>query len=467
MCYQPIFHCLLWALMCAGCVAPEASLPPTTQTPSALPTPSPTRVAPTNWASPPATTTPTLPTQTTWESEAVVPPRTPFPMSAEPLRAALQRLGRPAFLLISGYDQLILTNPSSTQALWLTRDSTLCDPKNTSFQQWGEWSPDGRYLAITCGDPIHFEQPTSMLLDMSAGTFQRLKYCVESWSPDGKRLLVSYSKPTGAADKTIFELGVTTIADEKVTPIISFSDNLNIHTAWSPNSEQIAVVGPTEAGADPKLALFIVNSDGSGTRRLRQLEAVDHFYGANRPLIWSRNGSWLLVSRTRKLSDTYPQEMLKVDAQTGAVETLPSTDYRSQSSIRWSPDGAFFFVPEVPQGATNPLQWSLYRVDGTLVRHISSDARHDIDIAWLPDSRSYILAAVRPEYGLVVIRASIDGAEREIAGYPNAGPGNPALAVSPDGSALAVAAPGDYIHILDIDGNTLAELRGRIGSWRP
>ena len=480
--------CLLCLALCAGCGAPEAAQPLATTTPTAAaPMPTQRSAAPTiTWTSSPATLTPIPPsTETVGPTETAEPTRTPIPTPAEPLRTALRRLGDAAFLFVAGYNQLVLTNSQGDQAIWIANDPNICDPDNSSFEQRGSWSPNGRYLAIFCGDPIYRELARTVIFDTRTGRARSIdateapQQFVETyplaWSPDSTKLLVSTTGLTtdGAVAPKGSRVLVADAATGSLQALIGLGDfdnwyGYNSAAAWSPDGKRIAVIGPGEPGNDARPALFVVNADGSGTRRLRQVEAVDQFYGLDRAIFWSSDSSWLLVARTLHLSNnTYPKELLKVDARTSAVEVLSSNDHRKNLSAKWSPDGSLFLLQEAPPGATNPFQWSLYRADGTLVRHISSDARHDIDIAWLPDSRSYVLAAVRPEYGLVVIRADIDGAEREIAAYPNAGPGNPALAVSPDGTAIAVAAPGDYIHILGADGHTLAELRGRIGSWRP
>ena len=138
---------------------------------------------------------------------------------------------------------------------------------------------------------------------------------------------------------------------------------------------------------------------------------------------------------------------------TGSVRSV-----QSDSPLRWSPDGKWYL-------AGQKRHWSLYKADGTLVRSVTPPTgRTDAEVAWLPDSQRFVIAAERPERVEVIV-AGVTGQETIIAGYPRAVIEGPPLVVAPDGSLLALTMSGRQIVILDLHGHERGRMRGTFQGW--
>ncbi len=143
---------------------------------------------------------------------------------------------------------------------------------------WYTWSPDGRTIAY-----VDWDSKTVGIVN-AAGGGKRLivtslgvpfsqhqdTVTVSDWSPDGRRLLLAaYSKN---------DPGGTYVYDFR-TGKLRVLKRQSSDGCWSPDGKKILVGGTN--------GIYLINPDGSGTRRLR---------GPVDSLSWSPDGTKILVS---------------------------------------------------------------------------------------------------------------------------------------------------------------------------
>jgi TolB protein len=154
------------------------------------------------------------------------------------------------------------------------------------------WSPDGRailFTAVPPGQPPSASGwPYSDVYVMNAdGSGQRnLTHTPgggegdPSWSPDGQHIAFTRTGPPG--ELRIVVMNADGSAKHAVTPTSIHTGDAGITAAWSPDGRRIAF--------DDHYAIYVLNADGSGLRRLAQ----NATFGS-----WSPDGRKLIFVRLR------------------------------------------------------------------------------------------------------------------------------------------------------------------------
>jgi TolB protein len=154
------------------------------------------------------------------------------------------------------------------------------------------WSPDGRailFTAVPPGQPPSASGwPYSDVYVMNAdGSGQRnLTHTPgggegdPSWSPDGQHIAFTRTGPPG--ELRIVVMNADGSAKHAVTPTSIHTGDAGITAAWSPDGRRIAF--------DDHYAIYVLNADGSGLRRLAQ----NATFGS-----WSPDGRKLVFVRLR------------------------------------------------------------------------------------------------------------------------------------------------------------------------
>lgn len=448
----------------AGCAtAPQTVISPTNVTvQSPLPFAVPTRVPlPTFQAT--STTAPIIvpsrqpiaPIQPTLVPQATL---VPLVTPAMPLNQAIHQYTGDALLYTRPDRFLMLTDPSAHQPLWLT--AGICNLENGSTEQGGEWSVDGRYLAVTCNQAPNSDLIQTSILDTFTGKVQPIPLqdaTSDSWSPVHPQVLIRQFNGDGV------DWYVVNARTQKITQLVKGSDQ-NAAAAWSPDGMHIAITGYRMGQLD---AVTLLDNNGS---HVRQLSVADDrsATGLLGPISWSSDGTFLLLNRQRNPSPhIYTYQALRLDVGTGQSQILVDSSL-AVLEFHWSPDGAWFVMGQPGQPSSHLGRWSLYDADGTLLHAISTNSqRDDIAIRWLPNSQLFVIMAVRLNVGVEIITSDLQSNETVIARYPNNGPGFPALAIAPSGAFLAVYLSGQGITILNVAGQEQALMSGRINAWRP
>jgi len=420
-----------------------------------------------------------VPTSTTpWPTPTATPTPVPEPTvelpptPALPLDQALGQLKGNMLLFTNRRGFLVLTD--GQRELWLTADDTTCGHLGGD-SEWGEWSADGRFLAITCAS----QSPGLAILDVQTGRSRRLN--VESaepillrftagWSPTADTLLIV----SGVDGKSRVSTVDAAINDgpEHVLFEMDAGDSMYLHPAWSPDGSQVAIyTGNGAHGIRGTRELFLVSADGANRRRFMPTVAGDQCGQVE----WSRDARFIFIAMGK--GDYCTQ----VAADTGA-ETYMVYGFGDRSP-HWSPDGTKYVVKERPPDqaagadAIAPVasiqRWSLRRANGTQIREFpDTPERELVDVAWLPDSQRLAMLARHADAKIDVIVVDKDGRQATIAAYPGYDIAD-RLAVAPDGTL--VIGIGTYVAmnssfrvvIMDPQGHMSAEFDGQIVGWRP
>lgn len=250
---------------------------------------------------------------------------------------------------------------------------------------------------------------------------------------------------TRDGDYAIFEMNADGGAQTRLTPRESTGASsparlfFQVEPAWSPDASQIAF----SSGRSGTFDLFVMDADGTGTRRLTSGKQDD-----SHPT-WSSDGGRLAFERD---GDIY---VIGVDGS--GLRRISDTTVEEREPS-WSPDGtSIAFVRRTPGTAVREL-W-LMRPDGSGRRAVTS---HDATVAtpsWSPDSTRVVYASNRDDvYALFTI--GLDGKGlRSVAPTasdnfePSWSPAGDTIAYFEDGAIYAVELGGGAVEKLTDSAN--------------
>jgi Tol biopolymer transport system component len=221
--------------------------------------------------------------------------------------------------------------------------------------------------------------------------------------------------------------------------------------SWSPDGERLAFLSGHLGGAatSSNLFLFVINSDGSGKKRLARCGNCDWWQN----LSWSPDSKWIAFAAEDGL------RIARVTAGTQRLLTPWGT------TPAWSPDGsriAYGFLDSV---------YSI-RPDGSDMLRLAGAGGQVGAPSWSPDATKIVFDASDAIYML-----DSDGKNLRVlaAGPPASGPGTPSW--SPDGRHILFfntpRIPGGFtaeIWLMKPDGSERQRLyhsRCCVGTWYP
>jgi Tol biopolymer transport system component len=133
------------------------------------------------------------------------------------------------------------------------------------------WSPDGRKIAFhTQGNN---QQGQSYIIDIDDSD-QKVKPLltsqdvVESWSPDGQRILFTSTRDGGRYNE-IYVMNIDGSNQKRLTD----NDAIEIYPNWSPNAQYITYASNREGNLD----IYVMDADGNNRMQLTNEPADDNY----------------------------------------------------------------------------------------------------------------------------------------------------------------------------------------------
>lgn len=280
-------------------------------------------------------------------------------------------------------------------------------PPNGTEDAFPDWAPDGSRIAFERVPPTGALSIWSVAADGSA--LRRLSpYCPPgggipkcsaddanpAYSPDGKHILFQRLsgavRPKGAIvddAKAIYKIAlvVTDPRGRNARTLVWFGPYRGDpeFAAWSPDGKRVVFNEKNENGRRAKRAgraLYVVNADGSGLRRLtppsvRPGDKID----------WSPDGSTILF-RTHPGDDASGLGANLYTIHPDGTGLLQLTHFASTQRVdmgSYSPDGTSIIFP-TSAGAVGPGLPDLYvmNVDGTNMRQITRTRNFEASPDW-------------------------------------------------------------------------------------
>lgn len=241
--------------------------------------------------------------------------------------------------------------------------------------------------------PAVYQVPDVYLIDSDGSGERRLTFSkagefsrTPSVSPDGQRVVFQGKREPGGEG-----LFVLTCADDHLTRVTPAGIARPGGPTWSPDGRQIAF--------DQEGAIFIINADGSGVRKIAGLPNPSS--GPS----WAPDGTRIAFTAMGDVT----WEIFEVELRSGRVRQLtPALDANTASQApAWSPDGKRIALDRVVDG-----NFDIYVMDadGTNIVRLTTDAAVDARPAWSPDGKSIVFHSTRarPAGGAADDRSFLD-----------------------------------------------------------
>ncbi len=314
------------------------------------------------------------------------------------------------------------TKNNYRRAIWLAAPDGTCKQFTAGTHQdhTPRWSPDGKMLAFvsTRSD----DKPQIYLIPVDGGEAQPLTSMPNgatepAWSPDGTR--IAFLSRVHEEERAREDAG-----EEELPPADPWEAKRRKEEQEHEEAERVdpRVINrlPYRSGTSfldgRRSHIYIIETEGDD-RKPRRLTDGDVDFDAP---AWTADGQAILSHTTRDPQmDTLflYQDLVRIDAETGAMERLTQDDGFSNYTPRSSPDGQWIAYTRMPE--ERPLGWgprlTVMPANGT-----SADAR-DLsvildrpieDFRWSPDSQS-IYFNIKDRGDTHLYRIGIDSGEAE------------------------------------------------------
>lgn len=191
--------------------------------------------------------------------------------------------------LYSPYDAIYVVTADGSRTFKVNDVVTL-----SGFSPSLAWSPDATQIAYTEIINVGGTQGI-FVMDINGDNRRRVSEengnaFAPSWSPDGTRIIYSWSPVANA------EIWLTNISDVQMTGAVSEPVRLtedyrmDSQPAWSPDGSRIAFM----SGRDNNSEIYVMDADGSNLINLSQHEAIDSMPS------WSSDGQWIAFTSNRE-----------------------------------------------------------------------------------------------------------------------------------------------------------------------
>ena len=209
------------------------------------------------------------------------------------------------------------------------------------------------------------------------------------WSPDGSRIVFDRTYDCAASldlCSAIWVVNADGSGEKRLTSANAKSVVSAVAPTWSPDGRRIAYVLLNDRGGH----LWVMDADGSAQRRVTRV-------GDAEEPAWAPDG--------RRLAFSHDGDLVVLDLNTGALLRLTRTPALFESFPDWSPDGeqiAYELNDESPPGQQPNQEYDAYvmRADGSGARRLSRPGDVDAHPVWSPDGEFIAYGSdVAPEIG--------------------------------------------------------------------
>jgi len=251
------------------------------------------------------------------------------------------------------------------------------------FSGGPRWSPDGSQVSLLAPCTDGEENCAATIVDPDTGTFRQFKFpdpdletnCGFGWSPDGTRLTCEGFGVTDPSRNGIYTIRASDGRD--LRRITSNPDGDDIPGDYSPDGNRLVFsrIDPSRP-AKANVALFVVNIDGTGPRRITPW-GLPFFEDGGR---WSPDGNTILFDDQKSLFVVHPDGsgLAKLPLVTRSFSRLQNPD--------WSPDGTKIVVSLFTATSPGTEQAGIYtaNADGSDLQQVTSSPTFDRGGDWGP-----------------------------------------------------------------------------------
>ena len=244
-------------------------------------------------------------------------------------------------------------------------------------------NPDGSQVSLLAGCSDGEENCAATIVDPDTGTFREFKWpdptlethCSFGWSPDGTRLLCESFGVTDPSRNGIYTIRASD--GRGLSRITSNPGAGDLPGDYSPDGKRLVFsrIDPSRP-AKANVALFVVNVDSTGVRRITPW-GLPFFEDGGR---WSPDARTILFDDQRSLYVVHPDGsgMAKLPLVTHSFSRLQNPD--------WSPDGTKIVVSLFAATAPGTGQAGIYtaNADGSDLQQVTSSPTFDRTGDWGP-----------------------------------------------------------------------------------
>jgi TolB protein len=211
------------------------------------------------------------------------------------------------------------------------------------------------------------DQPKVFIMNLETGQrelvgdFPNMTFAPR-FSPDGQRVVMSLGTPDGSS--SIYEMDLRTRQSRRLTQ----SNGIDTGPSYSPDGRQVVF----ESDREGSQQLYVMNSDGSGVRRISV--GGDGRYSTP---VWSPRGDY--IAFTKQTSGRFLIGVMRPD---GTGERVLTEGYHNEGPT-WAPNGRVLMFFRESQGATGGPRIHSVDLTGYNERQVATPS-FGSDPAWSP-----------------------------------------------------------------------------------